>query len=130
MYIRDAMPDDNKELQELQGQCPMGTALIASTVNTPDFFARAKAYGSWKVIVACENSRIIGSAACAVRKGVVNGSLTQVGYEFQYFVSPEHRRRGYRKTASRDIGRSLDPTRCGLDLLFDHGGQPTLHATL
>jgi hypothetical protein len=64
LYIRDAMLDDNEELQELQGQCPMGTTLIVSTVNTPDFFARVKAYESWKVLVACENSRIIGSAAC------------------------------------------------------------------
>jgi GNAT superfamily N-acetyltransferase len=99
MYIRDAMPDDNEELQKLQGQCPMGTALIVSTVNTPDFFARVKSYESWKVVVACENSRIIGSAACAVRKGVVNRSIRRVGYEFQYFASPEYRRRG--------IGRQL-----------------------
>jgi hypothetical protein len=91
MYIRDAMPDDNEELQALQGQCPMGTALVVSTVNTPDFFARAKAYGSWRVLVACENGRITGSAACSVRKGVVDGSIRRVGYEFQYFVSPEYR---------------------------------------
>ena len=94
MYIRDAIPDDNQALQELQGQCPMGTKLIVSTVNTPDFLARAKAYASWKVIVACENSRIIGSAACAVRKGVVNGCISRVGYEFQCFVSHQYRRRG------------------------------------
>ena len=43
MHIREAAHDDNHELQELQAKCPMGTTLILTTVNTPDFFARAKA---------------------------------------------------------------------------------------
>jgi hypothetical protein len=46
MYIREATPNDNEELQRLQAQCPQGTSLIVSTVNTPDFFARAKAHES------------------------------------------------------------------------------------
>jgi hypothetical protein len=54
MNIREAVPEDNGELQELQAKCPQGTTLVASTVNTPDFFARAKAYESHKVFVACE----------------------------------------------------------------------------
>jgi GNAT superfamily N-acetyltransferase len=116
MYIRDAMPDDNEELQELQGQCPMGTSLVVSTVNTPDFFARAKAYESWKVIVACENSRIVGSAACAVHKGVVNGSISRLGYEFQYFTSPEYRNRGIARQLRETIEDHL--TRHGAALTY------------
>jgi hypothetical protein len=38
MYIREAVPEDNYELQQLQAQCPQETSLIVSTVNTPDFF--------------------------------------------------------------------------------------------
>lgn len=49
MYIREATPDDNKELQELQAKCPQGKTLIVSTVNTPDFFARVKAYESYMI---------------------------------------------------------------------------------
>jgi len=94
MYIRQATTDDNEELQTLQARCPVGTTLIVSTVNTPDFFARAKAYESYKVFVACEDNRIVGSAACAVRKAIVNSNTCQVGYEFQYFTSPDLRKKG------------------------------------
>lgn len=93
MDIREARADDNLELQELQARCPQGTTLIVSTVNTPDFFARAKVYEDYKVYVACENNRIIGSAACAIRDAVVNGKVTKVGHGFQAFVDPEYRGR-------------------------------------
>lgn len=94
MYIRDATPQDNEELQELQAKCPVGTTLIVSMLNTPDFFARAKAYESWKVFVACEDDRIVGSGACAIRDGIVGGEIRRVGYQFQAFTSPDHRRQG------------------------------------
>ena len=94
MHIREAMPEDNDELKELQAKCPQGTTLIVSVVNTPDFFARVKAYESYKVYVAYENNRIIGSAACAIRDAVVKGSVYHVGHQFQLFVSPEYRRKG------------------------------------
>jgi len=68
MNIRDATIEDNQELQELQAKCPQGKTLIVSLVNTPDFFARAKAYGSYKVYVAYEDNQIIGSAACGCVK--------------------------------------------------------------
>ena len=94
MNIREATIEDNQELQELQGKCPQGKTLIISLVNTPDFFARAKAYESTQVYVACENNQIVGSAAGAIREAIVNGSLRRVGYEFQYFTSPGYRGRG------------------------------------
>lgn len=103
MYIREATPDDNDELQELQAKCPVGTTLIVSTVNTPDFFARAKAYDSYKVYVACEDNRIIGSAACAIREAIANGNTCRVGYEFQYFVSPDSRRKGVARQLHQHI---------------------------
>ncbi len=94
MNVREAVPEDNDELQELQAKCPQGTTLVVSTVNTPDFFARAKAYESYKVFVACEGQRIIGSAACALRDAIVAGKINRVGYVFQAFVSPDARRKG------------------------------------
>lgn len=93
MDIREARADDNLELQELQARCPQGTTLIVSTVNTPDFFARVKVYEDFKVYMGCEDNRIIGSAACAVRDAVVNGKTVKVGHEFQLFVDPEYRGR-------------------------------------
>lgn len=94
MQIREATPDDNGELIALQAKCPQGTSLVVSTVNTPDFFARAKTYESYKVYVACEEDTIIGSAACAIRESVVNDHACRVGYEFQYFTSPDRRGKG------------------------------------
>jgi L-amino acid N-acyltransferase YncA len=97
MYIREATPNDNEELQRLQAQCPQGTSLIVSTVNTPDFFARAKAYESYKVYAACEEDTIIASHACALRNTLVNGELSRVGYSFQTFVHPNHRKKNLAK---------------------------------
>jgi GNAT superfamily N-acetyltransferase len=94
MYIREATPDDNDQLQTLQARCLYGTGLVVSTVNTPDFFARARAYASGKVYAACEDDQIIGSAACALRNGVVSGAVSLVGYVFQAFTSPKRRRQG------------------------------------
>lgn len=94
MYIREAVPEDNERLQELQSTCPQGTSLIVSVVNTPDFFGRAKAYESYKVFVAYENNQIIGSAACATRNAFVSGHPYRVGYEFQYFTPPDYRGKG------------------------------------
>ena len=94
MYIREATPGDNNELRELQAKCPQGKTLIVSTVNTPDFFARAKAYESYKVFVACTNGHIIGSGTCVLKNAIVNGQLHRIGYLFQLFVNPEYRRKG------------------------------------
>jgi GNAT superfamily N-acetyltransferase len=94
MYIREAVPEDNHELQELQAKCPQGTTLITSVVNTPDFFARAKVYESYKVYVACEDNRIIGSAACAIRNALVSGKIRKIGHQFQLFAAPDFRRKG------------------------------------
>jgi len=92
--IREALPEDNNELQGLQAKCPQGTTLIVSAVNTPDFFARVKAYESYKVYVACIDEHIIGSGACVIRNAIVSGQLHRVGYLFQLFVNPEYRRKG------------------------------------
>lgn len=93
MYIREAAPNDNEELQQLQARCPQGTTLIVSTVNTPDFFARVKAYNDYQVYVAVEDNHIVGSTACALRNAMVNGKEEKVGHVFQTFVDPDYRGR-------------------------------------
>jgi GNAT superfamily N-acetyltransferase len=116
MYMREALPEDNYDLQQLQAQCPQGGSLIVSTVNTPDFFARVKAYDSFKVYVACEENRIIGSGACAIRDAVVNGKTRVVGYEFQYFTSTDHRRRNIARRLRQRIEQHL--LQCGAQLSY------------
>ncbi len=63
-------------------------------VNIPDFFSRARLYARSKVFVALRDDEIVGSAACALREGVVDGKPAPVGYLFQLFVAPEARRSG------------------------------------
>lgn len=94
MDIREARPDDNEQLMALQLRCPQGMKLTVSNVNTPDFFARTKAYKMAKVFVALDGNRVVGSAAIAVRKAVVNGGICPIGYGFQGFVEPQYRRKG------------------------------------
>lgn len=103
MYIREATANDNQELQNLQAQCPMGASLIVSAVNAPDFFARAKAYDRYEVYVACDNNRIIGSAAAAIREAIIDCSLRRIGYEFQYFTCPDYRKKGVAVMLHRHI---------------------------
>jgi ribosomal protein S18 acetylase RimI-like enzyme len=103
MTIREATPQDNKDLQKLQSACPQGSSLIVSTVNTPDFFARTKAYEWSKVFVACDGHRIVGSAACAIREGLVAGKIRPFGYGFQIFVSPDCRRKGVAKRLQQHV---------------------------
>jgi GNAT superfamily N-acetyltransferase len=94
MIIREAGPEDNRALQTLQARCPQGTTLVVSTVNTPDFFARVKVYPDARVLVAEDQGRIVGSAAAAVRPGLVSRSVVPMGYQFQAFVDPDYRRQG------------------------------------
>lgn len=92
--IREAGPDDNEELKALQLKCPQGKKVILSVVNTPDFFARTKAYQSSTVIVALDGGRIVGSTAIGFRNAVVNGEISRIAYGFQAFVAPKYRRKG------------------------------------
>jgi len=120
MDIREASPDDNQPLQDLQARCPQGTTLVVSLVNTPDFFARVKAYPAYRVYVACEDDTIIGSGAVAIRDGMVDGRPCRVGYEFQAFVAPEARRRG--------VAGALH--RCREQYLIDQGATMSYALTL
>jgi GNAT superfamily N-acetyltransferase len=94
MNIREAVPEEGRILQELQAKAPQGKSLVVSAVNIPDFFSRAKAYETHRVFVAYDKDQMIGSAACAVRDAVIRDRVLRVGYEFQYFTSPDHRRQG------------------------------------
>ena len=107
MKIREAAPTENKELQRIQAESPQGKSLIVSTVNIPNFFSRARAYRSHKVFVAEEKGCIVGSAACAIREAVLANRVQHVGYEFQYFTSPGHRRHGIARELRNKIESHL-----------------------
>ena len=107
MQIREATAEDGDELQRLQAQCPQGGSLVVSIVNTPDFFARAKACETYKVFVACEDGRIVGSGACALRNGTIGGRVRRIGYEFQFITSPDRRKEGVAARLGRTTGEYL-----------------------
>jgi GNAT superfamily N-acetyltransferase len=128
MYIREATQEDNEELQQLQARCPQGTTLVVSIVNTPDFFARVKAYGDYRVYVAVEDNHIVGSTACALRTGMISGKEDKVGHVFQAFVDPDYRGRRiagqmhqFREEYLRQKGAAL-----GYSLIIE-GNIPSMH---
>jgi GNAT superfamily N-acetyltransferase len=127
MYIREAVLKDNEELQKLQSQCPMGTKMVVSTVNTPDFFARAKAYPWATVFCACDTS-IVGSAAVAVRDAFIRKRITRIGYEFQYFTAPHYRRKGVAARLHQHIATYLTEHNAALSYVIIMGGNtPSQH---
>lgn len=127
MQIREATPADNEALQAIQANCPMGASLIVSTVNTPDFFGRAKAYEWYRVYVAEEGGEIIGSAACAIREGLIDGRSHRIGYEFQYFTAPEARHRGVASRLHHHIEAVLDEEAVSLSyLIILEGNVPSM----
>jgi N-acetylglutamate synthase-like GNAT family acetyltransferase len=128
MYIREATQNDNEELQRLQARCPQGTTLIVSTVNTPDFFARVKAYSDYKVYVAIDDNRIVGSIACALRSAMIKGKEEKIGNQFQAFVNPDYRGRrlaGQMHQASEEYLRQQGVA-LGYSLIME-GNIPSMH---
>ena len=96
---------------ELQARCPQGVGLVTSLVNTPDFFARAKAWPGHQVFAAYHDGRLAGAASCAWRRALLAGQEKPLGYEFEYFVAPEFRRQGVARAlhmSRRTLQRRLD----------------------
>ena len=107
MLVREATAADNQALIALQARCPQGTTLVFSTTNTPDFFARARAYPAHHVFVAQADGHIVGSAACGLREVLLGGEARTVSYEFQYFTAPEARGRGVARALRGRIEQAL-----------------------
>lgn len=128
MIIREALASDNEELIMKQALCPVGKDLIVRVVNSPDFWGRARAYRNHKVFVACENGEIVGSAACAIRKALINGHLHNIGYEFQYFTVPDSRRKGVAKSLHQQIESLFNEHNVALSyLLVLEGNTPSIN---
>ena len=94
MRILPARLQDNAALQALQEACPQGRGLVVSTVNTPDFFARARSYPHWRVWAAWEGEDLIASGAYGLRPALIQGREVRVAHQFQLFVRPDQRRSG------------------------------------
>lgn len=130
LTIRPARPEDGAELQALQARCPMGEGLVLRGVNEPDFFARAKAYSSYRVLCAELSGRLVGSCACAPKAGTVAGATARVGYQFQYFVDPEARRAGIAAKLLAEADRHLEEQGCAFSYAYVLDGNHAMRSRL
>ncbi len=103
ILIREATEDDNDALNELQKKCPMGTSLVLGIDSSPDYFARSSPFKEWQVLVAVENSTIVGSAAYALSDTRVEGKQLKTAFEYGFIVHPLHRRKGIAERLQRHI---------------------------
>jgi L-amino acid N-acyltransferase YncA len=129
MKILEANLSDSAALQALQARCPQGLSLSIYSINTPDFFARAKAYEAYKVFTAYDaNDMLLGSAAVGLRTGRINGEMQRLGYEFQYFTAPEARQRGVAQALRGAIEEYLRAQNVALTyaMIID-GNLPSMH---
>jgi GNAT superfamily N-acetyltransferase len=94
ILIREATEDDNDALNELQKKCPMGTSMVIGIDSSPDYFARSRPFKEWQVLVAVENSTIVGSAAYAIIDASVEEKQLKTAFEYGFIVDPLHRRKG------------------------------------
>jgi len=92
--IREADEADNDALLGLQKKSPMGANLILAVDSSPDYFARSKPYDNWRVFVATENQKIIGSGACAIKELFVQGKPVKTAFEYGFIIDPQERRKG------------------------------------
>jgi GNAT superfamily N-acetyltransferase len=101
--IRKATEADNQALIELQTRCPQGTNFILGIDSSPDFFARSKPFREWHVLVAIQDSAIVGSAACAISETQVEGRRIKTALEYGFMVDPRHRRKGIAANLQKKI---------------------------
>ncbi|MFQ5959994.1 MAG: GNAT family N-acetyltransferase [Candidatus Methylomirabilales bacterium] len=94
IVVRDARQEDNDALIVLDRQCVMGGAIPLVFDRSPDFFARSRAYDSFRLCVAEEGGTIIGVGGVTVKSLQVNGIRDRWGYFYDLRVKPTHQRRG------------------------------------
>jgi len=94
IVIRDARPQDNEALIELDRQCVMGGTIQLVFDRSPDFFARSRAYESFRMCVAEQEGTLIGVGGATVKSLRVNGIRQRWAYFYDLRVRPTHRRQG------------------------------------
>ena len=92
--IREATPEDNDALIDLQGRCPQGSDLVMVMDRRPDYFARSKPFEEGHVYVATVAGDIVGVVEFGVRELLVGGVPCRSLYEFGMAVDPLYRRKG------------------------------------
>ena len=126
MEIREARPDDNEVLKALQARIEFGDSVVFRRVVRHDFFNRSKTHNSGKVFVACEGDDILGTAAVAIRQGTVGGKLRKIAYQYQLFVSPDHRRKGVARGLSEKRRQYIEAQTVDICYLITEQSNPVV----
>lgn len=127
LAVRAATLGDSASLIALQRRCPQGEGLVVQAVNTPDFFARARAYQTHGVLLAHDGDRVVGSAAYGTRRALIAGMPRRIGYEFQYFTDPAWRGRGVAQALRAQVEQQLRAAGTVLSYgLVVAGNQPSI----
>lgn len=93
MFIRYYHPEDDPALMELERLCPRG--LQEPFVHyRRRFIDRAMIFSDHQLLVAEENSVIIGTGAVCVKRTQIGGCPVSLGYIFDIRTHPAVRRRG------------------------------------
>lgn len=119
--VREATPADNAALLALDRQCVVAAATPVAFDRSPDFFARSRPYGHWRVFVAEGDAGLIGVGAMALKRVLVGGRPVEAAYFYDLRVSPDFRRLGVAKAvgnAIREYTRSLRPA-AGYSLVME-----------
>lgn len=107
IVIRDARPEDNEALIELDRQCIMGGTIELVFDRSPDFFARSRAYAAYRLCVAEEEGRIVGVGGAAIKRLRVRGTVAPWAYFYDLRVRPSHRRRGIARRIADVLGEAV-----------------------
>jgi ribosomal protein S18 acetylase RimI-like enzyme len=92
--IRIANDADNTELLNLEKMCPQGTSLVLQFDRSPDFFLRSRVYDNYKVYVAEEEGKIIGTVGATLKEFNMNKEAVKGFYIYDLRVHPAFRGKG------------------------------------
>ncbi len=92
--MRLATDHDNLALLDLERMCPQGTSLVLQLDRSPDFFLRSRVYENYKVYVAEEKSRILGTIASTIKEFNFGEKRTRGIYIYDLRVYPDCRGKG------------------------------------
>jgi ribosomal protein S18 acetylase RimI-like enzyme len=92
--IRVADDADNAELLSLEKMCPQGTSLILQFDRSPDFFFRSQVYDNYKLYVAEEEGKIVGTVGATLKEFNMGEEVVKGIYIYDLRVHPTFRGRG------------------------------------
>jgi ribosomal protein S18 acetylase RimI-like enzyme len=92
--IRVADDADNAELLNLEKMCPQGTNLVLQFDRSPDFFLRSRVYDNYRVCVAEEEGKIVGTVGATLKEFNISEEVVKGVYIYDLRVHPAFRGRG------------------------------------